>query len=147
MSTYLWQTFAFFLTISSIRITRKSWHTLLNTSFHIAMTSAVFAGGITLTGYPIVCQAVSFHFSYIIMFYSIRCLSHSFFKVASQTHKKWTSFKVTTRDGGYIVEIQCEGFPVLQCKNLQNSKENKVTSFYLASYTLRGKKGFKFFLN
>uniref|UniRef100_A0A8C1YDT0 Adhesion G protein-coupled receptor A2 n=1 Tax=Cyprinus carpio TaxID=7962 RepID=A0A8C1YDT0_CYPCA len=43
---------------SSIRITRKSWHTLLNTSFHIAMTSAVFAGGITLTGYPIVCQAV-----------------------------------------------------------------------------------------
>ncbi|XP_051965292.1 adhesion G protein-coupled receptor A2 [Xyrauchen texanus] len=43
---------------SSIRITRKSWHTLLNTSFHIAMTSAVFAGGITLTSYPIVCQAV-----------------------------------------------------------------------------------------
>lgn len=43
---------------SSIRITRKSWHTLLNTCFHIAMTSAVFAGGITLTGYPIVCQAV-----------------------------------------------------------------------------------------
>ncbi|XP_051525299.1 adhesion G protein-coupled receptor A2 [Myxocyprinus asiaticus] len=43
---------------SSIRITRKSWHTLVNTSFHIAMTSAVFAGGITLTGYPIVCQAV-----------------------------------------------------------------------------------------
>lgn len=43
---------------SSIRITRKSWHTLLNTSFHVAMTSAVFAGGITLTGYPIVCQAV-----------------------------------------------------------------------------------------
>ncbi|XP_051510132.1 adhesion G protein-coupled receptor A2-like isoform X1 [Myxocyprinus asiaticus] len=43
---------------SSIRITRKSWHTLLNSSFHIAMTSAVFAGGITLTSYPIVCQAV-----------------------------------------------------------------------------------------
>ncbi|XP_016105815.1 G-protein coupled receptor 124-like [Sinocyclocheilus grahami] len=43
---------------SSIRITRKSWHTLLNISFHIAMTSAVFAGGITLTGYPVVCQAV-----------------------------------------------------------------------------------------
>lgn len=48
-----------FSVISSIRITRKSWHTLLNTCFHIAMTSAVFAGGITLTGYPIVCQAVS----------------------------------------------------------------------------------------
>ncbi|KAG9354785.1 hypothetical protein JZ751_001498 [Albula glossodonta] len=43
----------------SIRISRKSWHTLLNTCFHIAMTMAVFAGGITLTSYPVVCQAVS----------------------------------------------------------------------------------------
>ncbi len=65
--------FTVFFTISSIRITRKSWHTLLNTSFHIAMTSAVFAGGITLTGYPVVCQAVSPHFSYIIiMFYFLK---------------------------------------------------------------------------
>lgn len=31
---------------------------LLNLCFHIAMTAAVFAGGITLTGYLIVCQAV-----------------------------------------------------------------------------------------
>lgn len=31
---------------------------LLNLCFHIAMTSAVFAGGITLTGYLLVCQAV-----------------------------------------------------------------------------------------
>ncbi|XP_076845234.1 LOW QUALITY PROTEIN: adhesion G protein-coupled receptor A2 [Brachyhypopomus gauderio] len=50
--------FTYILHHSSIRITRKSWHTLLNTCFHIAMTTAVFAGGITLTGYPVVCQAV-----------------------------------------------------------------------------------------
>ncbi|XP_026880831.2 adhesion G protein-coupled receptor A2 isoform X2 [Electrophorus electricus] len=50
--------FTYILHHSSIRITRKSWHTLLNTCFHIAMTMAVFAGGITLTGYPVVCQAV-----------------------------------------------------------------------------------------
>lgn len=31
---------------------------LLNLCFHMAMTAAVFAGGITLTGYLIVCQAV-----------------------------------------------------------------------------------------
>ncbi|KAM9311109.1 adhesion G protein-coupled receptor A2 [Gastrophryne carolinensis] len=50
---------------SSIQISRKGWHMLLNICFHIAMTSAVFAGGITLTGYLIVCQAVS-----IILHYS-----------------------------------------------------------------------------
>lgn len=32
---------------------------LLNLCFHMAMTSAVFAGGITLTNYQMVCQAVS----------------------------------------------------------------------------------------
>lgn len=47
-----------FHVLSSIRITRKSWHTLLNTCFHIAMTTAVFAGGITLTSHPIACQTV-----------------------------------------------------------------------------------------
>lgn len=46
-------------TYSSIHISRKSWHTLLNTCFHIAMTTAIYAGGISLTSYPVVCQAVS----------------------------------------------------------------------------------------
>ncbi|MCI4381174.1 hypothetical protein PGIGA_G00248810 [Pangasianodon gigas] len=50
--------FTYILHHSSIRITRKSWHTLLNTCFHIAMTTAVFAGGITLTSHPIACQTV-----------------------------------------------------------------------------------------
>lgn len=44
---------------SSIRVSRKSWHMLLNLCFHMAMTSAIFAGGITLTNYQTVCQAVS----------------------------------------------------------------------------------------
>ncbi|XP_063781527.1 adhesion G protein-coupled receptor A2 [Pseudophryne corroboree] len=50
---------------SSIQISRKGWHMLLNVCFHIAMTSAVFAGRITLTGYVVVCHAVS-----IILHYS-----------------------------------------------------------------------------
>uniref|UniRef100_A0A8C7P8E1 Adhesion G protein-coupled receptor A2 n=1 Tax=Oncorhynchus mykiss TaxID=8022 RepID=A0A8C7P8E1_ONCMY len=49
---------------SSINISRKSWHTLLNTCFHIAMTTAVYAGGITLTSYPMVCQAVGIALHY-----------------------------------------------------------------------------------
>ncbi|NWI83563.1 AGRA2 protein, partial [Dryoscopus gambensis] len=50
---------------STILIPRKGWHMLLNLCFHIAMTAAVFAGGITLTGYRAVCQAVG-----IILHYS-----------------------------------------------------------------------------
>ncbi|PKK17018.1 hypothetical protein A306_00000249 [Columba livia] len=46
-------------------ITYIGWHMLLNLCFHMAMTAAVFAGGITLTGYLIVCQAVG-----IILHYS-----------------------------------------------------------------------------
>uniref|UniRef100_A0A8C6WFB7 Adhesion G protein-coupled receptor A2 n=1 Tax=Neogobius melanostomus TaxID=47308 RepID=A0A8C6WFB7_9GOBI len=49
---------------SSIHISRKSWHTLLNTCFHIAMTTAIYAGGIGLTSYPAVCQAVGIALHY-----------------------------------------------------------------------------------
>ncbi|XP_066500588.1 adhesion G protein-coupled receptor A2 [Hoplias malabaricus] len=56
--------FTYILHHSSIKITRKSWHTLLNTCFHIAMVTAVFAGGITLTSYPVVCQAVGIALHY-----------------------------------------------------------------------------------
>ncbi|XP_063167507.1 adhesion G protein-coupled receptor A2 [Candoia aspera] len=50
---------------STIHIAQKCWHMLLNLCFHIAMTSAVFAGGITLTNYIAICQAVG-----IILHYS-----------------------------------------------------------------------------
>ncbi|XP_069555881.1 LOW QUALITY PROTEIN: adhesion G protein-coupled receptor A2 [Brachyistius frenatus] len=49
---------------SSIHISRKSWHTLLNTCFHVAMTTAIYAGGISLTSYPVVCQAVGIALHY-----------------------------------------------------------------------------------
>ncbi|XP_068167414.1 LOW QUALITY PROTEIN: adhesion G protein-coupled receptor A2 [Antennarius striatus] len=49
---------------SSIHISRKCWHTLLNTCFHIAMTTAIYAGGICLTSYPVVCQAVGIALHY-----------------------------------------------------------------------------------
>ncbi|XP_060728744.1 adhesion G protein-coupled receptor A1 isoform X2 [Tachysurus vachellii] len=43
---------------STIRISRKGWHMLLNFCFHTALTFAVFAGGINRIKYPIFCQAV-----------------------------------------------------------------------------------------
>ncbi|XP_067578043.1 adhesion G protein-coupled receptor A2 isoform X4 [Pseudorca crassidens] len=49
---------------SSIHVSRKGWHMLLNLCFHMAMTSAVFAGGITLTNYQMVCQAVGITLHY-----------------------------------------------------------------------------------
>ncbi|XP_059942154.1 adhesion G protein-coupled receptor A2 isoform X2 [Mesoplodon densirostris] len=49
---------------SSIHVSRKGWHMLLNLCFHMAMTSAVFAGGITLTNYQVVCQAVGITLHY-----------------------------------------------------------------------------------
>ncbi|XP_013886737.1 adhesion G protein-coupled receptor A3, partial [Austrofundulus limnaeus] len=49
---------------SSIRISRKGWHMLLNFCFHTALTFTVFAGGINRIKYPIMCQAVGFVLHY-----------------------------------------------------------------------------------
>ncbi|XP_072806375.1 adhesion G protein-coupled receptor A2 isoform X2 [Vicugna pacos] len=54
----------YILNHSSIQVSRKGWHMLLNLCFHMAMTSAVFAGGITLTNYQMVCQAVGITLHY-----------------------------------------------------------------------------------
>lgn len=54
----------YILNHSSIHVSRKGWHMLLNLCFHMAMTSAVFAGGITLTNYRMVCQAVGITLHY-----------------------------------------------------------------------------------
>lgn len=53
---------------SSVHISRKNWHTLLNTCFHIAMTTAIYAGGIRLNNYPVVCQAVSGKVTHFLIF-------------------------------------------------------------------------------
>ncbi|PNJ34873.1 LOW QUALITY PROTEIN: ADGRA2 isoform 1 [Pongo abelii] len=54
----------YILNHSSIHVSRKGWHMLLNLCFHMAMTSAVFAGGITLTNYQMVCRAVGITLHY-----------------------------------------------------------------------------------
>lgn len=63
---------------STIRISRKGWHMLLNFCFHSALTFAVFAGGINRIKHPIICQAVSlvpFHLSLMCSgVYRARCV-------------------------------------------------------------------------
>ncbi|KAM4851831.1 adhesion G protein-coupled receptor A1 isoform 1-T1 [Thomomys bottae] len=49
---------------STIRISQKGRHALLNFCFHTALTFAVFAGGINRTKYPILCQAVGIALHY-----------------------------------------------------------------------------------
>ncbi|NXK02993.1 AGRA3 protein, partial [Herpetotheres cachinnans] len=46
---------------SMIRISVKSWHMLVNLSFHIFLTCVMFIGGITQTRNASICQAVSKH--------------------------------------------------------------------------------------
>uniref|UniRef100_A0A8C5PQ61 Adhesion G protein-coupled receptor A1 n=1 Tax=Leptobrachium leishanense TaxID=445787 RepID=A0A8C5PQ61_9ANUR len=53
---------------STIRISRKGWHMLLNFCFHTTLTFTVFAGGINRTSYPIICQSVG-----IVLHYSTLC--------------------------------------------------------------------------
>ncbi|KAM4702523.1 adhesion G protein-coupled receptor A3-like [Rhinophrynus dorsalis] len=53
---------------STIRISRKGWHMLLNFCFHTSLTFAVFAGGINRTSYPIICQSVG-----IVIHYTSLC--------------------------------------------------------------------------
>ncbi|XP_068611808.1 adhesion G protein-coupled receptor A3 [Brachionichthys hirsutus] len=42
----------------SVRVSRKSWHMLINLCFHICLTGGVFVGGVNQTRYTSVCQAV-----------------------------------------------------------------------------------------
>ncbi|XP_061088100.1 adhesion G protein-coupled receptor A1 isoform X3 [Conger conger] len=50
---------------STIRISRKGWHVLVNLYFYTAVTFAVFASGINRIKYPRICQAVgvALHYS------------------------------------------------------------------------------------
>lgn len=43
----------------SVRVSRKSWHMLLNLCLHVCLTLAAFAAGINQTRLASVCQAVS----------------------------------------------------------------------------------------
>ncbi|XP_063304754.1 adhesion G protein-coupled receptor A2 [Pelobates fuscus] len=118
---------------SSIQISRKGWHMQLNLCFHIAMTSAVFAGGINLTGYLIVCQAVS-----IILHYSSLSTLLWMGLKARVIYKELTHKPQPPQDGETVQSPQrpmlrfyliAGGIPLIICGitaavNMNNSREN-----------------------
>ncbi|MBN3304421.1 AGRA3 protein, partial [Amia calva] len=69
---------------STIRISRKGWHMLLNFCFHTALTFAVFAGGINRIKYPIICQAVS---TLDIFCYDFKHLKNIYKQVTKKPHQ------------------------------------------------------------
>uniref|UniRef100_A0A8C5P3K5 Adhesion G protein-coupled receptor A1 n=1 Tax=Jaculus jaculus TaxID=51337 RepID=A0A8C5P3K5_JACJA len=72
---------------STIRISRKGRHALLNFCFHAALTFTVFAGGINRTKYPILCQAVgiALHYSTLSTMLWIGVTARNIYKQVTKT--------------------------------------------------------------
>ncbi|XP_062319868.1 adhesion G protein-coupled receptor A3 [Osmerus eperlanus] len=79
---------------STIRISRKGWHMLLNFCFHTALTFAVFAGGINRIKYPIICQAVG-----VVLHYSSLSTMLWLGVTARNIYKQVTKKPPQTQDG------------------------------------------------
>ncbi|XP_023697527.1 adhesion G protein-coupled receptor A3 isoform X2 [Paramormyrops kingsleyae] len=79
---------------STIRISRKGWHMLLNFSFHTALTFAVFAGGINRIKNRIICQAVG-----IVLHYSTLSTMLWLGVTARNIYKQVTKTSHQTQDG------------------------------------------------
>uniref|UniRef100_A0A673KRF9 Adhesion G protein-coupled receptor A1 n=1 Tax=Sinocyclocheilus rhinocerous TaxID=307959 RepID=A0A673KRF9_9TELE len=75
---------------STIRISRKGWHMLLNFCFHTALTFAVFAGGINRIKYPIICQAVGIvlHYSSLSTMLWLGVTARNIYKQVSKKPQK-----------------------------------------------------------
>ncbi|RMB95139.1 hypothetical protein DUI87_28415 [Hirundo rustica rustica] len=93
----------------TILIPRKGWHMLLNLCFHIAMTAAVFAGGITLTGYRAVCQAVGIilHYSSLSTLLWMAVKARVLYKEVT-----WKAPQQPDRDTFYLI---ASGIPLIIC--------------------------------
>ncbi|XP_016384188.1 adhesion G protein-coupled receptor A3-like, partial [Sinocyclocheilus rhinocerous] len=75
---------------TTIRISRKGWHMLLNFCFHTALTFAVFAGGINRIKYPIICQAVGIvlHYSSLSTMLWLGVTARNIYKQVSKKPQK-----------------------------------------------------------
>ncbi|XP_039191839.1 adhesion G protein-coupled receptor A3 isoform X1 [Crotalus tigris] len=75
---------------SVIRISLKSWHMLMNLSFHIFLTCVVFVGGITQTKHTSICQAVGIilHYSTLATLLWIGLTSRNIYKQVTRKAKR-----------------------------------------------------------
>uniref|UniRef100_A0A8C5RDA5 Adhesion G protein-coupled receptor A3 n=1 Tax=Laticauda laticaudata TaxID=8630 RepID=A0A8C5RDA5_LATLA len=75
---------------SVIRISLKSWHMLINLSFHIFLTCVVFVGGITQTKHTSICQAVGIilHYSTLATLLWMGLTSRNIYKQVTRKAKR-----------------------------------------------------------
>uniref|UniRef100_A0A4W3I1H6 Adhesion G protein-coupled receptor A3 n=1 Tax=Callorhinchus milii TaxID=7868 RepID=A0A4W3I1H6_CALMI len=75
---------------SAVRISRKSWHMLVNLCFHIFLTCAVFVGGINQTRNISVCQAVGIilHYSTLSTILWVGVTARNIFKQLTRKAKR-----------------------------------------------------------
>ncbi|XP_067893643.1 adhesion G protein-coupled receptor A3 [Heterodontus francisci] len=75
---------------SAVRISRKSWHMLVNFCFHVFLTCAVFVGGINQTRNISVCQAVGIilHYSTLATILWVGVTARNIFKQLTRKSKR-----------------------------------------------------------
>ncbi|XP_036967828.1 adhesion G protein-coupled receptor A3 isoform X1 [Acanthopagrus latus] len=75
----------------SVRVSRKSWHMLVNLCFHISLTCGVFVGGINQTRYASVCQAVGIllHYSTLATALWVGVTARNIYKQVTRKAKRY----------------------------------------------------------
>ncbi|XP_036398938.1 adhesion G protein-coupled receptor A1 [Megalops cyprinoides] len=75
---------------STIRISRKGWHVLINLCFYTAVTFTVFAAGINRIKYPLVCQAVgiALHYSSLSTLLWLGVTARSLYQLVTKVTKR-----------------------------------------------------------
>lgn len=75
----------------SVRVSKKSWHMLVNLCLHIALTCAVFVGGINQTAHASVCQAVGIllHYSTLATALWVGVTARNIYKQVTRKAKRY----------------------------------------------------------
>ncbi|KAK7909731.1 hypothetical protein WMY93_014415 [Mugilogobius chulae] len=75
----------------SVRVSKKSWHMLVNLCLHIALTCGVFIGGINQTAHASVCQAVGIllHYSTLATALWVGVTARNIYKQVTRKAKRY----------------------------------------------------------
>lgn len=75
----------------SVRVSKKSWHMLVNLCLHIALTCGVFVGGINQTAHASVCQAVGIllHYSTLATALWVGVTARNIYKQVTRKAKRY----------------------------------------------------------
>uniref|UniRef100_A0A3B4A3C2 Uncharacterized protein n=1 Tax=Periophthalmus magnuspinnatus TaxID=409849 RepID=A0A3B4A3C2_9GOBI len=75
----------------SVRVSKKTWHMLVNLCLHIALTCGVFIGGVNQTANPSVCQAVGIllHYSTLATALWVGVTARNIYKQVTRKAKRY----------------------------------------------------------